>query len=215
MIGNQIAKIFPIISLAPACSQHARTTRTLQPIPLSTAGMNGIEVLEAAIAIALSPAASANSPLLARTNASSTDPIRLPMYTITQFLSILPAVIFLSIRARVRRLLPVKSSAPHRMTIIRPTGNRAAPISLATMLWNGSPPAAVASTNTFAPNPIYAPASIPRTSILPTDRFAFLIPLLIHISVISAGELTPIINFLFSLIEYDLQRASSSVIIAC
>ena len=126
------------------------------------------------------------------------------MYTITQFFSILPAVIFLSIRASVSRLFPVKSSAPHRITIISPTGNSAAPISLATMLWKGSPPAAVASTNTFAPNPIYAPASMPSTSILPTDRLAFLIPLFIQISVISAGEFTPIITTSLRLFSFNI-----------
>ena len=94
------------------------------------------------------------------------------------------------------RLLPVKSSAPHRMTSISPTGKSAAPISLATRLWNASPPAEVARMNTCAPKPMNTPASMPSTSILPVLRFAFLTPLLIQISAISAGELTPLMILL-------------------
>jgi len=78
MIGNQQANIFDITSFAPVAIHTARTTNTLQSIPLNIAAPKGIATLLDAIFIADSAIGvpAAINPVFATIAASKTEPIK-------------------------------------------------------------------------------------------------------------------------------------------
>ena len=96
-----------------------------------------------------------------------------------------------------QRLFPVKSSAPHNITSINPTGNKAAPKNLPKPD-NCSPNAELIVIKPVAPSEIYIPARIARSKVLSTLKCAFLAPLSTHAALISDGVLNILFILLFN-----------------
>ena len=100
-------------------------------------------------------------------------PIRLPMYTITQFFSIWLTVISFSRSGIVNRQFPVNSSLQAIRTIVSPPGNTQAPMNLPR---DGSVMDTATVVAPTPPNPINAPARIARMIIFGIGVLTLLFP---------------------------------------
>ena len=104
----------------------------------------------------------------------------------TQLRSSWPHVMSPWIAAVTIRALPVNSSVPSMMTMIRPTGN-SRPETRRTIAALSRPLAAVELTT--APKPMSMPAPIPNTNNLLAGAVAFPMEACIYPSVMAFGEL--------------------------
>ena len=192
LMGQKMARILPATEVDAIVPQTARHTSQLHRTPLKNATPNGREAFVVAIPMTAAFAAGAAAVAAPKARyAITTLPMKFPAYDRTQFL------ISASVLTRLANTplsmvmtFPVKSSAPVRITRVRPAGKPTAPFrklhkpGLAAASAGDAAPMQLISK---APMPMSAPAENPRTSVVVGSCAAFF-SAVAHTVLNTAGE---------------------------
>ena len=171
VIGQKIARIFPATLVVDMVPHTARHTSQLQSTPLKNATPKGRETF--AVAMLMTAAFMAGAPAVLAPKAryaSTTEPRKLPAYENNQFRTKDFISIFLVSKPLSMTItFPVNSSAPVKITNVKPAGRPTAPRRKAHrpgLLAASAGEAPPTQDINNAPIPINAPAENPRRSVV-------------------------------------------------
>ena len=178
VMGQKMAKIFPATEVVAMVPHTARHTSQLHSTPLKNATLNGKDAL--VVAIPITAAFSAGAAAVAAPNARyamTTLPMKFPAYDNAQFrINASVLIRFVNTPLSMVMTFPVNSSAPVRITRVKPAGKPTAPFKKLHKPGFAEASAGDAVPTQLikrAPRPTSAPAENPRTNVVAGSCAAF------------------------------------------